>query len=671
MEAYTNGMNEDSRGKVLYAPTSEQVQASRLTDFARFAEKGAGRHFADYAQLHGWSVEDISGFWQAIWEYFDIQSPHEVTTVVTSMVMPGAHWFPGVDVNYARQALRWADDGVAVVALDEAGARLELSYGELKRQVASCRAGLARLGVGKGDRVAGYLPNCAEAVVAFLASASLGAIWSSCPPEFGAKSVLDRFEQIAPKVLIAADTSRYGGRSFDKTTQVDEVRRGLSNLAALVVLRRQPGPSGVEDALDFDVTLGVSAAPDQLVDFDWVEFEHPLWILYSSGTTGKPKPIVHGHGGILLEHCKMMALHGDLGPGDRFFWYSTTGWMMWNYLLGGLLVGATIVLYDGSPAFPDLGALWRMIERERLTCFGTSAPFIMTCRDQQLVPREFADVSSLHTLGSTGAPLPPEGFHWVYDQVSPNLALASVSGGTDLCTAFVAGSPWHAVRAGELQCSALGADVRAFDSTGSPILGELGELVITKPMPSMPLYFWGDDDGKRYHASYFEDFEGVWRHGDWLRQFADGSAVIYGRSDATLNRGGVRMGTSEFYRVVEALPEVKDSLVVELAGAGHQSKLWLFVQLSLGTQMDTQVERAIKQHLREQLSPRHVPDEICEVPEVPYTLSGKKLELPVKRILGGAALDSAVNPGTMKNPEALRDLVLRAKARLARTASEQ
>ncbi len=660
------------RGAVLHAPTQQQVESSRLTDFTRFVEKRLGRRFESYAELHAWSVEQVPAFWHAIWDYFEIQSPDQVGTVVSPRSMPGAHWFTGTRLNYCRQALLGPDDDLALIALDEAGGRAEVSFGELRARVSQCRAGLAELGVGKGDRVAAYLPNCTEAVVAFLATASLGAIWSSCPPEFGTRSVLDRFEQIEPKVLIAVDRSHYGGRVFERSEQVAEMRRGLPGLGALVVLRRGPD-SGEEPAgaLDYDGTLGAGRREDAKLDFEWVDFEHPLWILYSSGTTGKPKPIVHGHGGIVLEHCKMLALHTDLSRADRFFWFSTTGWMMWNYLVGGLLVGASVVLYDGSPAHPDLGALWRMAAREGVTYFGTSAPFIMSCRDASLVPKQLADLSLLRGVGSTGAPLPPEGFEWVYENVGSELALASVSGGTDLCTAFVGGCPWLAVRSGELQCSALGADVRAFDAAGQPVIGELGELVIMQPMPSMPLFFWGDEDGSRYRASYFENYPGVWRHGDWLRQYPDGGAVIYGRSDATLNRGGVRMGTSEFYRVVEALPEVADSLVVELSSGAHGSKLWLFVQPTAGTMLDAEAERAIKQRLRQELSPRHVPDEICEVAAIPYTLSGKKLEVPVKRILSGATIEKAANPGTMKNPEALSELVARARARLNRAATSE
>jgi acetoacetyl-CoA synthetase len=557
-------------------------------------------------------------------------------------------------LNYVGRLSQAPAARLAVVHRNEAGVRRELSYGELTVAVGRCRAGLARLGVVRGDRVVGYLTNGPEALIAFLATASLGAIWSSCPPEFGVESVLDRFSQISPKVLIACAGYQYGGKHFDRRDDVARLRSALASLEACVWVGdapRGPGELDFEQLASIDAPLVVDAVP----------FDHPLWILFSSGTTGLPKPIVHGHGGMLLEHLKVLALQSDIGNSDRFFWFSTTGWMMWNYLLGGLLVGATIVLYDGSPGYPDLSALWRLAAEEKVTYFGVSAPFLMACRAGHQVPRAAFDLSALRSLGSTGAPLPSAGFEWVYRDVSVDVLLGSVSGGTDLCTAFVGSSPLLPVHAGELQCRALGADVQAFDASAQPVVGQLGELVITSPMPCMPVSFWNDPDGERYRESYFDHYPGVWRHGDWIVLTERGSAVISGRSDATLNRGGVRMGTSEFYRVVEELEQVRDSVVVDTSDASGAGKLWLFVVLAAGQQMDASLVEHLKRTIRSKLSPRHVPDEICVVSDVPRTLSGKKLEVPIKRLLAGAKVEDVVNPGTLQNPQALFDLLAAAR----------
>jgi len=633
----------------LWSPSRERSEGSRLADYMRWLARERGLSFASYAELWRWSVDELEAFWESLWDYFEL-GPKTFTSVLDQRTMPGAHWFAGATLNYAERALSQPGQGVAVIHRGEDGSRRQLTYAELARAVAGCRNGLVRLGVKQGDRVVGYLPNAPEALIALLACASLGAIWSSCPPEFGTTSVLDRFSQIAPKVLIATRGYRYGGKWFDRSDAVRELVAALPSLEACVYTdAAAPEPGGIS----FEALLS-EAGP---LTFARVPFEHPLWILFSSGTTGLPKPIVHGHGGMLLEHLKVLALHSDLGPNKRFFWFSTTGWMMWNYLVSGLHVGATIVLYDGSPGFPDLTALWRLAAEEKVTYFGASAPFLLACRGAGITPKAAFDLSALTDVGSTGAPLPAEGFEWVYSSVSADVLLASVSGGTDLCTAFVCSCPLLPVYKGELQCRALGADVLAFSATGEPLEGEVGELVIARPMPCMPLYFWNDAGGARYHDSYFDQFPGVWRHGDWIRFTEHGGAVISGRSDATLNRGGVRMGTSEFYRVVEELPEVSDAVVIDTTGSTGTGALWLFVVLRAGAALDPELEKRIKAVLRGRLSPRHVPDEIRAIPEVPRTLSGKKLEVPIKRLLAGAKLESVVNPGTLANPNALYALL--------------
>jgi acetoacetyl-CoA synthetase len=518
--------------------------------------------------------------------------------------------------------------------------------------VAGVAAGLRALGVGPGDRVVGYLPNIPEALIAFLATASLGAVWSSCSPDFGAPSVIDRFSQIEPKVLIAVDGYTYGRRSFDRRDAVGSLERTLPTLVATVLV-----PYLDPDASPEEFTHGMAWAdlpkPADFLIFEDVPFDHPLWVLYSSGTTGLPKPIVHAHGGVVLEHLKALSFHMDLGSDDVFQWFTTTGWMMWNYLVGGLLVGATVVLYDGSPGHPDLGALWRLAAELGVTYLGTSAPFLTASAKEGLAPGAELDLSRLRSVGSTGSPLPPEGFAWVYENVSSHVLLGSFSGGTDLCTGFVGPCPLLPVRAGVLQCRCLGARVEAYDDAGRPVLDEVGELVITRPMPSMPVRFWNDPDGTRYRESYFEMYPGVWRHGDWIKVRDDGGCVIYGRSDSTLNRGGVRMGTSEFYRVVEGLPEIVDSLVVDTGRLGAEGRLLLFVQLADGAELDDALTGRIRKVLRDTLSPRHVPDEIVAVPGVPRTLSGKKLEVPVRKILMGTPVAEAANPDAMANPEVL------------------
>ena len=656
-------------GEVLWKPPADAKNRYRIGDFMAWLARERGLDFVGYPDLWEWSTTDLAGFWGAVWDYFLLPAHTTPVTVLAEAHMPGAVWFPDARLNYAEQVLRMpdvADDTPMVFGVSQSRPAVTLTAAELREQVRRVRAGLARLGVGPGDRVAAYLPNIPETYVLMLATASLGAIFSSCAPEFGTRSVADRWRQIGPKVLVAVDGYVYGDRPVDRRAEVAAIQEALPSLEHTVTL----------SYLDGSVPDGWSrlAAPtEEPLEFAAVPFAHPLYVLYSSGTTGLPKPIVHGHGGILLEHLKMLALHHDLGPGDRFFWFSTTGWMMWNYLASGPAVGAAIVMFDGNPvvraepgrpAQPDPAALWRLAGELGITYFGTSAPFLLACRKAGVVPRDLLGDHVLRGLGSTGAPLPPEGFRWVYRAVGEDVLLTSLSGGTDVCTGFVGGSPLLPVYEGEISCRALGARVEAYDPAGRPVIGQLGELVITEPMPSMPVGFWGDESGERYREAYFDVFPGVWRHGDWITITERGTCVITGRSDATLNRGGVRLGTSEFYSVVEGLPEVVDSVVVHLEDdEGGAGELLLFVVLSGGVELDEGLRSRIARELRGALSPRHVPDEIYQVRSVPRTLSAKKLEVPVKKILTGTPVDAAAARGALANPESLAAFEQLAKER--------
>ncbi len=622
-------------GTVLWTPPDDVLETSRIGDFM----KKVGRR--DYADLWRWSTEDVAGFWRAIWDHFEVVAHDQPTATLADARMPGASWFPGATLNYAEHVLRMPgveDDAPIVWAYSQSREPRVLTARQLRDEVRRVAAGLRGLGVGRGDRVAAYAPNIPETFVLMLAAASIGAVFSSCAPEFGARSVIDRWRQIEPTVLVAVDGYRYGDKAISRGDEVKAICSALPSVTHLITIGYLDPATDTFEAMKADGPAEFAAVP----------FDHPLYVLYSSGTTGLPKPIVHGHGGILLEHLKMLALHCDLGPGDRFFWFSTTGWMMWNFLVSGPAVGAGIVLFDGDPARPSLDALWQLAEDAGITYFGTSAPFLLACRKAGLTPGKDHDLSAIRGLGSTGAPLPPEGFDWVYEHVSATLQLQSISGGTDVCTGFVGSAPVLPVHSGSIACRCLGARVEAYSAVGEPVIGELGELVITAPMPSMPVGFWGDVDGSKYREAYFDVFPGVWRHGDWITIAADGTCVITGRSDATLNRGGVRLGTAEFYSVVEALPYVLDSLVVHT----DDDRLLLFVVLTDGTALDDVVP-AIRAELRRALSPRHVPDEIHAIGAVPRTLSGKKLEVPVKRILAGMPPDQAAARGALTNPDAL------------------
>jgi len=674
-------------GDLLWEPGPDELRHSRIARYLGWLAAERGLSFGRYDELWRWSVDQPGAFWDSVWDFFDVPGRRGDGPALDGGPMPDVRWFAGSTVNYARAALRTCESNpaaTAVIVRSETGHRATVSYGELAAEVARVQAGLRALGVTGGDRVAAFLPNSPHALVAMLAATALGAIWSSCSPDFGAASVIDRFAQIEPKVLIAVDGYAYGGKVFDRTGVVGDIAAALPSLRALITVDylrgAGPGPLPAADgaAAAIPVAIGWNELAELAqhnggavgspgsgdargggfghadIEFADVPFDHPLWVLYSSGTTGLPKPIMHGHGGVLLEHLKAIGLHQDLGPGDVFFWYTTTGWMMWNYLAGGLLAGAAIVVYDGSATYPAMDALWRLAAETGVTYLGTGAPYLLACAKAGLRPGAELDLSALRAVGSTGSPLPPEGFQWVYEQVKRNVVLGSFSGGTDLCTGFVGPCPLLPVRAGVISGRCLGARVEAYDQDGKPLKGEVGELVITAPMPSMPVGFWNDPGGTRYASTYYAMYPGVWRHGDWIKILPDGGCVIYGRSDATLNRGGVRMGTSEFYRVVERFSEVADSLVVDTGQLGQEGKLVLYLVPAEGCELDAAVIGRIRDALRNRLSPRHVPDEIHEVPGIPRTLSGKKLEVPVRKILLGTPVERAADPDALANPEVLR-----------------
>jgi acetoacetyl-CoA synthetase len=624
---------------VVWTPSPERVTAAEVTRFREWVNERHGLALADYAGLWRWSVDDLEAFWGAIWDFFDVAASEPYEHVLGRREMPGAEWFPGARLSYVDHVFRGRDAGdIAIRHASELRPLGEWTWGELRVRAGAVAAALRDAGVEAGDRVAAYLPNVPETVAAFLGCASIGATWSSCAPEFGVRSVVDRFAQIEPKALLAVDGYRYGGKDFDRRATIAALQGELPTVERTFVLPYLAGGGWELPPADLE--------PAQL------PFDHPLWVLYSSGTTGLPKAIVHGQGGILLEHLKKMRLHLDVRRGDRLFWYTTTGWMMWNFLVGGLLSDASIVLFDGNPAHPDLGTLWDLADAAGITCFGTSAGYLSACQKEGVEPRSGRDLSQLDSVGSTGSPLAPEGFDWVRERLGEDVWLFSTSGGTDVCTAFVGGVPTLPVYRGELQARALGAKIEAWSEDGRPLVGEVGELVITEPMPSMPLYLWGDADGSRYRESYFSTFPGVWRHGDWIEITERGTAIISGRSDATINRGGVRMGTSELYRSVLGLDEVLDALVVDVPeGAG--SRMTLFVVLRDGRALDEDLAAEIRRRVRDDCSPRHVPDDVVAVPEIPRTLSGKILEVPVKRILMGAPADEVASRDSLANPEAL------------------
>jgi acetoacetyl-CoA synthetase len=643
----------DPAGEILWAPSQAQQRASNLHRYQGWLERRHGLRFDDYESLWRWSVDDLDAFWRSIWDHCEVLADGSAEPVLGCREMPGAQWFPNARLNYAEHVFRMASgDRPALIARREGEPTQRVSWAALRRDVGAFAATLRRLGVGAGDRVASYLPNGLETVVAFLACASLGAIWSSCGPDMGPSVVLDRLSQIEPKVLLATGSYAYNGKPHDRRAAVEQLLAALPSVTAVVHVPGREGDTGETGWRDC-LRWADAVTQEAPLAFERLPFDHPLWIVYSSGTTGLPKAMVHGHGGIVLTHLKTMRLQHDLRPGDRLLFLGGPGWIVWNLQVGGLLAGATVVLYDGNPAWPDAETIWRFIDEEGVTLFGCGAAYLINCMKQGLQPGRGRSFESLRSINATGSPLPVDAYRWVYAHVKPDLWLASVSGGTDIASGFVACAPTLPVRAGEIQCRELGVAAYAFDAAGKPVIGEVGELAVTQPMPSMPLFFWNDAGGQRYRESYFDMFPGVWRHGDWIRFTPRGTCVIYGRSDSTINRAGIRMGTAEIYRIVEAFAEVQDSLVIDLEYLGRPSWMALFVVLRAGHVLDEPLRGRLRAALAREASPRHVPDEILAVDEVPRTLTGKKMEVPVRKLLLGAKRPAVASDDAMANPGSL------------------
>lgn len=633
-----------------------QVADTQIEHFRTWIEQRLGRPVPDYPSLHAWSVADVGAFWTAIWDFFGVQATTPGTTALASDDMPGAVWFPGATLNYVTQVFRYTNEHeIAVYDRAEPGgpAPRDVTRGELRELVAGLAATLRKRGIGQGDVVAGYLPNIAEAVVAFLATASIGAVWSACGPDYTGQAAVDRLGQLEPVALITADGYRYAGKDHDRRSEIGTIRTAIPTVRTTIVVSRLGlDLSGLADIVPWSEAI----APAGPLDVLPVPFEHPLWVLFSSGTTGKPKGLVHSHGGVLLEHLKQIALHCDLGPGSVYLWYTSTSWMMWNFQVAGLLVGASIVTYDGSPGHPSPDALWGLAADLNVQLLGTSPAYLLACERNDVHPAADHDLSALRVIGSTGSVLPPSSYYWVRDQFGPEMAVGAISGGTDVVSAFVGLAPDMPVYVGELAVACLGTELDAWDVTGESVRGEVGELVITKPMPSMPIYFWNDPDGAKYHDAYFSVFPGVWRHGDWITITDHGSVVIHGRSDSTLNRNGIRMGTADIYAAIEAIPQIAEALVVGVEYPDGSYWMPLFVALAEGVALDDGLQAAITTAIREKASPRHVPDEIVAVPAIPHTRTGKKLEVPIKRLLQGADKASVVDPRSVDDP-ALLDIL--------------
>lgn len=645
-------MNEQ---KALWHPSSTFIQQSNLYQFEQWLKAEKGLSFNSYAELWQWSVDQVAEFWECLWQYFEIISHSPYSKVLSDTTMPATAWFEGASLNYAEHIFRKrSTDRPALIFQSEKISGQRISWEELEQKVAAVQSYLKAKGIGKGDRVAAYLPNIPEAIIAFLAVNALGAVWTCCSPDFGVNTVIERFEQVAPKLLFAVDGYQYNGKPYNRMEEVMTLQAALPSIEETILFPYLDNTEEVKlpKTILWAKMLAYSTGA-QIPEFTPVPFDHPIWVLYSSGTTGKPKAITHSHGGVLLEHLKYMHFHNDVHEGEHFFWFTTTGWMMWNFLQASLLAGAVPVLYDGSPGYPDLNALWQMAADLPVHHFGTSAPYLVACMKQGLSPKTVG-LSQLRSIGSTGAPLPPEAFDWIYEEVSETVWLCSMSGGTDVCTAFVGGCPYLPVFKGAIQARTLGCAMQAYDETGRPVIGQLGEMVIEKPMPSMPIYFWNDKNYTRYKASYFEQYPNKWRHGDWIKIYENGSLIIQGRSDATLNRKGVRIGTAEIYNVLNGLEGLKDSMVLNLEKENGDDIMPLFVVLQEGYTLDDDIQNKIRTTLRVQCSPRHVPDLIIEVPDIPYTLSGKKMEVPAKKILLGMDSKKSLNKDATRNPEAVQ-----------------
>ena len=652
-------MTQTSPTTPLWEPTPEILAQTRLQRFHEWLERERGLRFDDYEGLWEWSVADLEGFWSAVWQFFGLDEHSSYDAVLGTDEMPGADWFPGATLNFADYLLaQGRPSDTAVVSVGESSDPVTMTRAELRRQVASVAETLSGLGVGTGDRVVGYLPNIAEAIVAFLATSSLGAIWSSVGQDYAVPSVVERFAQLEPTVLVAADGYRFGGRDHDRLSSVAELRDALPTVRGTIVVPRLHEHVTLPRAISWDeaTTRAADYSPVQ------VPFSHPLWVLFSSGTTGLPKGIVHGHGGVLVEQLKSLGLHWDLEPEDRFFWFTSPSWVMWNLLLSGLATGSAVVTYDGSPTYPDAGALWKVVSDVGVTVFGTSPGYLQASRDAGIRPAAEYDLGTLRMMGSTGAPLPPSTHRWALDEVG-HIPLFSISGGTDIVAAFCGGAPSVPVWPGELSVRCLGVAMEAWDDEGRPVRDQVGELVVTRPMPSMPIAFWRDPDGRRYGEAYFSTFPGVWRHGDWVTVTRRGSVVVHGRSDSTLNRNGIRMGSADIYNAIEPLPEVVEALVI---GAEQQDgSYWmpLFVVVHDGFTLDDGLRSRITTAIRRNASPRHVPDEIIQVPGLPHTRTGKKLEVPIKRLLQGAPTDTVVQLGAIDDPVLLEPFIRLAKER--------
>lgn len=644
-------------GTILWEPSESFKDKTNIAAYMEWLKNNKGLDFNNYDALWQWSVDELESFWESIWEYFDIQSSTSYQSVLKNKEMPGAEWFSGSTLNYVEHIMRQGEAGKTAIFHDsEVRGYGEMNWDTFKLEVVRLATTLREMGVKPGDRVAAYLPNIPETVVAMMASMSIGAVWSSCSPDFGSRSVLDRLQQIEPKVLLTIDGYKYGGKTFDRREEVVHITQSLDTVEHIIqvpYLFAKEEQKQMDNAVIWDDVLNQSDITVKSFSFERVPFDHPLQIMYSSGTTGIPKAIVHSHGGILLESYKILTFHANLTPESRMFFYTTTGWMMFNILTSGLLTGSALVLYDGNPAYPNIGKLWELAEKTRATAFGASPMYVNLMKKAGLTPMKEYDLSNLDSVILSGAPASPEVFEWIYGNVKQELWLSSQSGGTDICSGFVTGVPIEPVYAGEMQVRGLGNDVHAYTEDGDSVIEEVGELIVRQPMPSMPIYFWNDQNNERLHASYFDTYPGIWRQGDNLKITSRGTCIIYGRSDSTLNRNGVRMGTSEIYSAVEELKEIQDSIIVNIDLTDSRSYMPLFIVLKPGYTFDDTIKNKIKDQIRTLASPRHVPDDIFQIEQVPYTLTGKKMEVPVRKIISGVAEEQAANRDAMANPTAV------------------